>query len=108
MAGENIIVDDIGSVSFVEQEQVEQADTQDLQLAALDGHAGWEQMRQHIEDRIKYHRTMAGVDTAAMSLEDVGKRFIISSLVADELEALLNKVDLTKKEVDERRAKANS
>lgn len=101
------ITEGLGDVSLVQEgrPEVTEADTKDLAIASLDSNAGWQQLRQHIEDRIEYHRQMKGVETANMSLEEVGKRFIISDLVATELEALLNKVDITVKEANERQIK---
>lgn len=98
------ITEGLEDISLVQDNQPEvvEDETKDLALASLDSNAGWQQLRAHIEDRIKYHREMQGVDTASMSMEDVGKRFIVSDLVAAELEALLGKVDITVKEVTKR------
>lgn len=97
------IVESFDSVSIIEEknEQVQESQTKDLALASLDANEGWRQLREHIESRIKYHREMHGVDTSQLKLEDIGQRFIVSNLVATELEGILNKVDITVKEVRE-------
>lgn len=85
---------------------VAEAESFDLSLASLDSNKGWEQLRERIENRINYHRHMEGVDTSKLSLEEIGQKFIVSSLVVAELEAILSLVDNTVKEVRERGGEA--
>lgn len=84
------------------KEDTQEAEVKDLSLAALDSHEGWKQLRKHLEERRDNYRQMREVDTSQMKLEDIGQKFVVFNCVADEIDTILNKVDITVKEVQRR------
>lgn len=95
-------------VSYVEPA----AKTEEFEAAALDlAHVGsdkkWQVIKDYMTDRIAYYRdNLAGLDITNESLAKVGEKYLVCSLVAMELEALMNKVDVTTEAVRESRRRS--
>lgn len=82
------------------QEEVKDIKNKDLALASLSENEGWKQLRGWLEQRRDDYKQMNHIDTSAMSLDEIGQKFVVASLVADEIDTILNRVDTTKAEVD--------
>lgn len=78
----------------------EEANIKDKQIANLADHPGWLQIEKLMQDRIDYYKKMSGLDTSKMTLEEIGQKFIVSNLVADELSQVLNIVQTTANEIN--------
>lgn len=78
----------------------EQATLKDKEIANLAVHPGWLQIEKQMQDRIDYYKKMSGLDTTKLSLEEIGQKFIVSNLVADELSQVLNVVQTTANEIN--------
>lgn len=86
--------------SITKAEEVEQIsedeetveDTEDS-IADLAYHTGFQKIREIIESRITEYRSGKHLDINGLSLEDVGKKYIISASVANELEGILGVID---------------
>lgn len=78
----------------------QEAALKDKQIANLADHPGWLQIEKQMQERIEYYKKMNGVDTATLTLEEIGQKFIVSNLVADELSQVLNIVQNTANEIN--------
>lgn len=83
----------------------EEANIKDKQIANLADHPGWLQIEQLMQDRIDFYKKMSGLDTSKLSLEEIGQKFIVSNLVADELSQVLNVVQTTANEINNGKTK---
>lgn len=92
--------------SITQQTEVEQQEeTKDKQIANLVDHPGWLEIVKIMEDKVEFYKKMSGVDTSKMNLEEIGQKFIVSNLVADELQGILNLVNQTANEIRNREKK---
>ena len=82
-----------------------QEETKDKQIANLVDHPGWLEIVKVMEDKVEFYKKMSGVDTSKMNLEEIGQKFIVSNLVADELQGILNLVNQTANEINKREKK---
>jgi hypothetical protein len=80
--------------------EVEAANVKDKQIANLADHPGWLEIQKLMDERIKYYKTMSGLDTSKLTLEEIGQKFIVSNLVADELAQIVNVVTQTANQVN--------
>lgn len=80
--------------------EIQQAELKDKQIANLAEHPGWLEIQKIMEDKIDYYKRMSGVDTSQLSLEEIGQKYIVSNLVADELRGILNIVTQTAEQVN--------
>jgi lipase chaperone LimK len=78
----------------------EEATLKDKQIANLADHPGWLEIQKIMQDRVDYYKKMSGLDTSKLSLEEIGQKFIVSNLVADELAQVLNIVQTTANEIN--------
>lgn len=78
----------------------QEATIKDKQIANLADHPGWLQIQKQMEERIDYYKKMSGLDTSKLTLEEIGQKFIVSNLVADELSQVLNIVQSTANEIN--------
>lgn len=93
------------------EEPVEEAEPQtdemslDAEAMAVVGNSnGWDLIQQYIDGRISHYKDGLGsIDPKGMDLAKVGEKFLVCNLVAQELESLKNKVNLTTKGVNESR-----
>lgn len=83
----------------------EEANIKDKQIANLADHPGWLQIEQLMQDRIDFYKKMSGLDTSKLTLEEIGQKFIVSNLVADELSQVLNVVQTTANEINNGKTK---
>ena len=83
----------------------EEANIKDKQIANLADHPGWLQIQQLMQDRIDFYKKMSGLDTSKLTLEEIGQKFIVSNLVADELSQVLNVVQTTANEINNGKTK---
>ena len=83
----------------------EEANIKDKQIANLADHPGWLQIQQLMQDRIDFYKKMSGLDTSKLTLEEIGQKFIVSNLVADELSQVLNVVQTTANEINNAKPK---
>lgn len=82
------------------------AETADKEVAALLTSKGWQRLSQDMKADIDYLRNLRGADIAGLSMDKVGEKFLVASLVADHLQKYLEKVDNAAKAVaDAERAK---
>jgi hypothetical protein len=58
-----------------------------------------------MQEKVEFYKKMSGVDTSKMNLEEIGQKFIVSNLVADELQGILNLVTQTANEINKREKK---
>lgn len=72
----------------------------DKQIANLADHPGWLEIEKLMTEKVEYYKKMSGLDTSKLSLEEIGQKFIVSNLVADELENILNVVKSTANEIN--------
>jgi len=92
--------------SITQQTEVEQQEeTKDKYIANLADHPGWLEIVKIMEDKVEFYKKMSGVDTSKMNLEEIGQKFIVSNLVADELQGILNLVNQTANEIRNREKK---
>jgi hypothetical protein len=68
-------------------------------LAALTDHPGWLPFTDKVHKQIDDLRTMKTADLQGKSYEQVGQMFLVASLAADKLEAALEMVETTAKQV---------
>jgi lipase chaperone LimK len=87
-------------VTISETPEQEEATVKDKQIANLIDHPGWLQIQALMQDRIDYYKKMSGLDTSKLTLEEIGQKFIVSNLVADELAQVLNVVQSTASEIN--------
>ena len=78
----------------------EEATLKDKQIANLAEHPGWLEVEKIMTDKIEYYKKMNGLDTSKLTLEEIGQKFIVSNLVADELEQILNIVKSTANQIN--------
>lgn len=86
-----------GPISFEEepQEQKEFVKEADV-MASLTIDARWEWVKSYWQERIDFYRgELAGADVSGMTLEEVGRRYLVCDLLAKEIEAFIAKVELT-------------
>ena len=96
------------AVRDIKKERIKTADEKHDELwHALSGSRAWlGALKPYLETRIKTLKEMADVElTGGEDLKEIGLKFLVSSLVANELQAILNRVETTTKMIDERRAK---
>ena len=86
--------------SPVDTEEIQQATTKDKQIANLSEHPGWITIHEMMKEKVNYYKKMNGVDTSNLTLEEVGQKYIVSNLVASELEQILNIVTQTANEIN--------
>lgn len=92
--------------SITQETEIEhQEETKDKQIANLVDHPGWLEIVKIMEDKVEFYKKMSGVDTSKMNLEEIGQKFIVSNLVADELQGILNLVNQTANEIRNREKK---
>ena len=86
-------------IKDIEEEAINVAQDEDIQLASLKGMTGWERiakdMRQDIDDLARLRK----VDMGGISISDVGERFLVASGIAAHLEKYLDKVENAAKAV---------
>jgi lipase chaperone LimK len=78
----------------------QEATLKDKQIANLAEHPGWLEIQKIMQDKIDYYKKMSGLDTSKLTLEEIGQKFIVSNLVADELAQVLNIVQTTANEIN--------
>ena len=78
----------------------QEATLKDKQIANLAEHPGWLEIQKLMQDRVDYYKKMSGLDTSKLTLEEIGQKFIVSNLVADELAQVLNIVQTTANEIN--------
>jgi predicted enzyme related to lactoylglutathione lyase len=88
-----------------EAEADKQEETKDKQIANLVNHPGWLEIVKVMQEKVEFYKKMSGVDTSKMNLEEIGQKFIVSNLVADELQGILNLVTQTANEINKREKK---
>lgn len=92
--------------SITQQTEVDkQEETKDKQIANLINHPGWLEIVKVMQEKVEFYKKMSGVDTSKMNLEEIGQKFIVSNLVADELQGILNLVTQTANEINKREKK---
>lgn len=96
------ITEGLETVSLVEEpsEEVKQAEIKDKQIAELKNHPGWLEIVERLQDKVHYYRTMQGVDTSGLDLKDIGQKYVVSNLVADEIQGIINLVEQTANEIE--------
>lgn len=102
---EDVLSGSIEPLSFEEPEQeTEQFEQDALDLAQIGSDAKWQVIKDYCMERMTFYRNdLAGLDLKNMDLAKVGERYLVCSLVALELEALLSKVQVTTDAVREAR-----
>jgi len=80
--------------------ETQEAELKDKQIANLAEHPGWLEIQKVMEEKIEYYKKMNGVDTSQLSLEEIGQKYIVSNLVADELKGILNIVTQTAEQIN--------
>lgn len=101
----DIIVEGL-EFSITQQTEVDkQEETKDKQIANLINHPGWLEIVKVMQEKVEFYKKMSGVDTSKMNLEEIGQKFIVSNLVADELQGILNLVTQTANEINKREKK---
>jgi len=101
----DIIVEGL-EFSITQQTEVDkQEETKDKQIANLVNHPGWLEIVKVMQEKVEFYKKMSGVDTSKMNLEEIGQKFIVSNLVADELQGILNLVTQTANEINKREKK---
>lgn len=80
-------------------------EAKDKQIAELAQHPGWLEIVKVMEDKVEFYKKMSGVDTSKMTLEEIGQKYIVANLVADELQGILNLVTQTANEINKREKK---
>lgn len=89
------------------QVEEEQFDVDSVAIAHVGSDDKWQVIKRYIDDRISFYRDdLAGLDIKNMDLAKVGERFLVTNLVAQELQALKDKVDITTEAVRESRKRA--
>lgn len=96
---------DAEPIAEVEQQVVETATQDDKELAALNGSRGWSRIAETMRVDVDKLRNMTGADLKGLSREEVGDKYLISSLVADHLQRYLDQVDNATKAVVEHERK---
>lgn len=92
--------------SITQQAEVDkQEETKDKQIANLVNHPGWLEIVKVMQEKVEFYKKMSGVDTSKMTLEEIGQKYIVANLVADELQGILNLVTQTANEINKREKK---
>jgi hypothetical protein len=90
----------------VPQEQVEIDDEQQRQTAtyaSLNGHPGWELIKEHFNETIAAYRSgrLLKDGITSMSLEELGRKTITTNAIADELEQIVLTVETAAKALED-------
>ena len=101
----DIIVEGLEFSITQQTEADKQEETKDKQIANLINHPGWLEIVKVMQEKVEFYKKMSGVDTSKMNLEEIGQKFIVSNLVADELQGILNLVTQTANEINKREKK---
>jgi len=81
------------------------AERSDRQVGAIADMEGWRILKKKIEGKISRYRLMKDVDLDSLTDQDIGLRFRLGSLVAQELESIINAVEVKSKHFKEKDAK---
>ena len=101
----DIIVEGLEFSITQQAEGDKQEENKDKQIANLINHPGWLEIVKVMQEKVEFYKKMSGVDTSKMNLEEIGQKFIVSNLVADELQGILNLVTQTANEINKREKK---
>ena len=69
--------------------QQEAAEAVDKQVADITNHPGWDRVEARLRASIDEYKTLRSADLAGLKLEEVGQRFLVARMVAEELESIL-------------------
>lgn len=83
---------DAAPIAETEVAAVELATQDDKELAGLNTSRGWQRIAARMTEDVNNLRTMRGADLKGLSREEVGDKYLISSLVADHLQVYLDEV----------------
>jgi hypothetical protein len=75
----------------VDEAQAE-AEALDKQLGDIVHHPAWDRIEAMMQERIEEFKTLRSADMAHLSLDQVGQKFLVARMVAEELELILNRV----------------
>jgi hypothetical protein len=64
----------------------------DKQLGDIVNHPAWERIEAMLQARIDDFKGLKSVDFSGQSLDQVGQKFLVARMVAEELETILNNV----------------
>ena len=92
---------DAEPIQAVETRVVASATQDDKELAALNASRGWQRIAGSMKEDVDRLRNMTGAELQGLSREQVGDKFLISSLVADHLQKYLDQVEHATKAVTE-------
>ena len=73
---------------------------EDRDLAMLSDLDGWKHLKEFMLNRKAKLLELRGFDLAGANYEEMGKLFYFARLVGDEIDAIINKVEVTRKVVD--------
>ena len=80
-------------IALQEEVAIEQATQDDKELAALNASRGWQRIAKSMKQDIDNLRTLKGSALEGLSMDKVGEKFLVSSLVADHLQKYLDDVE---------------
>jgi len=104
MAKEDTLTGDIQPLmsDAVDPVQEEQFDADARAIAKVGRDPKWQVIINYCQDRVSLYRDdLAGMDLSGDDLRRVGEKYIVCNLVAQELNALLEKVKATTEAVNE-------
>lgn len=90
---------DAEPIQEVEQQYVAAAEDSDKELASLNASRGWQGIVKDMKADVDKLRNLTGADLAGLTMDKVGEKFLVSSLVADHLQKYLDKVENAAKAV---------
>lgn len=96
---------DAEPIAAVEERVTQSATQDDKELAALNASRGWQRIAGTMKEDVDRLRNMTGAQLEGLSREQVGDKFLISSLVADHLQKYLDQVEHATKAVTENERK---
>jgi len=93
-------------IQHIEDQVVSAAEDSDKELGSLLAHKGWQRIATEMKADINKLRNLTGADVVGKPFEEIGQKFLVSSLTADHLQKYLEKIENAAKAVaDAERAK---
>ncbi len=66
-----------------------EAEASDKQLGDIVNHPAWDRIEAMMQEHINEFKTLKSADLSGLKLEEVGQRFLVARMVAEELEGIL-------------------
>jgi len=90
------------------RETDKEVDKRDQNFALMTELEGWKDFKNLASDRIERLKSLRDYDSAGRDLSELGLRFLVADIVADEIESLIRRVDQAKNIYEEQQKKKDN